>query len=78
MDHNTDTRCKKRVWYLQLCQPDKLAVDKLSREGHLINFEDNMKLTRTGYVGQIVKQTTETWLHPKNFNKDIRFTMNQS
>jgi hypothetical protein len=58
--------------------PTKLAVDKLSPEGHLINFKDNMKLTRTGYVGQIVKQTTETWLHPKNINKDTGFTMNQS
>jgi hypothetical protein len=49
-----------------------------SKAGHYISVKDTMVFARmAGYMDCSVKNVTEIWLHPNNFNRDMGFTMSQ-
>jgi hypothetical protein len=78
MGHSIMMRCKEHAQHMRLYQLDKLVVTKHGiNEGHHITFKETMVLAKmVGCMDSTVKEAIEIGLHPNNFNRNTRFTLN--
>jgi hypothetical protein len=68
---SVDTRLKELQRNIRLEHPDKSAVaEHCVDSGHRIPFHDTaIFATKTRYMDRIVREATETELHPNNMNR---------
>jgi hypothetical protein len=73
--HIIKTSLNERALYKWLYHPYKLVVAVHSFEvEYQINFSDTVVWARmTGYMDCLIKEATNTWLYPDNFNRNMGF-----